>query len=381
MKKPIISLLLAASLLSLSLTGCAEENREYAQNVAAVKKGEEAAQKYIKDKYGFDAEIISSGISVIGKHDEYYYAGSPDPRSIFLEMSHNGQKFNVFVYTGEDSPVAFDDYQQDEITQGFADYFTETTGVEVSEIELRYGEFYNYQTSKEKDDCLCLMDTYFDGSNMQEVIDSFGGGMCCIKAVNQDLSCIETYELKGRYNMDHLAIANCISEDDLSKVDMKDLRSSETYHFDSIALNLKDYIVSTARSSCYVEFTPHELEGMTIITTGGDDLSLEKTTLDISKTDEGRSYEKAEILTQAYSLTADVGKVYIIIPAKDLNVNRRKGALGFLDDDVLVVVQYVQDGKIKTKGLYDFLNDENYITGDFEITGDMSDIKFAVFKK
>lgn len=158
----------------LLITGCRDKEREE----QILDHTEENALYYIKQKYGFDAQIVnasvdmSSGLFGPSYNDAAYYV-----------MEYDGDDFLVYIkiITVEDDGVAYqcsDDYQYDEIADAYKMCLDDVTGGNAETVFLKnqYRDLPDYSDSK----YLCLFNAYFDGNNLNEL--SADEGFDCFAA-------------------------------------------------------------------------------------------------------------------------------------------------------------------------------------------------------
>lgn len=114
----------------------------------------ENAAKYIKDKYGFDAEIVSIPEKNSSLWDN---AGG----CIEIKMQHEGDEFWVTAFIFE--TACLDNYQEDEITAAIEEYLHEKLpDGKITDISL---------TSHLRPLAYCISD-YYDGTNLEQILDN-----------------------------------------------------------------------------------------------------------------------------------------------------------------------------------------------------------------
>ncbi len=123
---------------------------------AQFEQASENAVRYVREKYGFDAEVI-------GTRDGWSYGD--DMKNMGLKMKYGDKEFYVFASCTEESSKACDDYQWDEISAAVESYVNEALpGGKIVCLNLSESQFLEF-----------LMYTYFDGNNIEQILSSCDG--------------------------------------------------------------------------------------------------------------------------------------------------------------------------------------------------------------
>ncbi len=116
------------------------------------------AVRYVRDKYGFDAEVIGTR-SIDG------WSYDNDMKNMGLKMKYGDKEFYVFASCTEESSKAWDNYQWDEISAAVESYVNEALpGGKIVCLNLSESLFYEF-----------LMYTYFDGNNIEQILSNCDG--------------------------------------------------------------------------------------------------------------------------------------------------------------------------------------------------------------
>lgn len=127
--------------------------------IYARRSAENSAVLFIKDKYGIEAEGDY-------KRTFSYHGGG---KWTTVKMTADGKDFTVERYTGKDGNTVFaDDYQLDEIKQAI---FNEVSRVYPDGVRRNIVVFSNDFLNNR------VIERYFDGTNLDEVLDSQGGSI------------------------------------------------------------------------------------------------------------------------------------------------------------------------------------------------------------
>ena len=161
-KRNISLLLLAFSLL---LTGCiSEEDRQQAAKWR--EQAEKNAVEYVKDKYGFDAQVLSSETQKV----EGLFSATLTSKTL-VKLEYEGKEFGVLSY-GEDEYMdkASDNYQKDIIVESYKEEVCKLFEVEPDNFEVVGGENFSSQSVNGDEFYDMYFHEYFDGENLEEVL-------------------------------------------------------------------------------------------------------------------------------------------------------------------------------------------------------------------
>ncbi len=214
------------------LTGCdtlglSEENKEKAKKYEA--QGKEMAVNYIKEKYGFDAKVLSSKAETnrvsLGP---LFLTGN-----VYVEMSHNKKKFYVRVpVAGDDYDEIADSYQNDEIKKALLEKLEDIFNSKIVEFKSPV----EYNTVGRYGGGIVYNSKYFDGSNLELFVTEF------------DASIINAKELDS-YN--HQQLETLLGDNHVKIYNYKSKKAFEQYpaiknnmiSISSNAIHMKGYYV------------------------------------------------------------------------------------------------------------------------------------------
>ena len=152
----ILSALMA---LSVIFTGCmsAEQRDEMEKNLEQAKSN---ASKYIEEKYGIEADVTEAEID--GSSGLFGF----EPNSYaYVSMRYDGWEFTVYIDGASENTDGKDDYQAEDIRVAWTDELDKITGGKAS-----FSDVSNVYITK-KECYKCLYNTYFDGGNWEELAE------------------------------------------------------------------------------------------------------------------------------------------------------------------------------------------------------------------
>ena len=149
---------MAAIVFSAAASGCMQAPTS---NVSIAKT---KAVQYIKDKYGFDAEVIDASMDT---------RGGTTLDTALVTMEHDGREFYAEIDIKTDK--GFDNYQADEIAKAFEDKINS----EIPDGKLvrldHFGHGYSSSrifTDDKKDNGMVPKEAYFDGNDLTGVLEN-----------------------------------------------------------------------------------------------------------------------------------------------------------------------------------------------------------------
>lgn len=132
LEKAVMVLLLIGFAVFLPACGTLKEEKERMQAMAAV--GEANAVKYIREKYGFEPEVVQAkACTVRDAGFKLQTTGSVD-----VWMAHGQQEFRVHISGEEEGKEGLDDYQYGLIKAEAKAYFSGLLGYEIYDLYLEY---------------------------------------------------------------------------------------------------------------------------------------------------------------------------------------------------------------------------------------------------
>ncbi|MGL5675971.1 MAG: hypothetical protein ACRDDX_06140 [Cellulosilyticaceae bacterium] len=183
MRKAMISLI---CLLCVLLTGCyTKEEKALAKQYTQQAKIN--ATNYIKEKYGFKPKILGA------QEDTMWNGWREVPRSgVVVQMKYKERKFLVRISGGKETTEGRDNYQRQDIQKDVEWLIEDELGVEPYRVGLDYGSYETYERFfVDESNKVGLVETYYDGTNLKEVLDE-GSSHCVAEFIDgPDLSLIE----------------------------------------------------------------------------------------------------------------------------------------------------------------------------------------------
>lgn len=127
--------LLIFFLIAAFLSGCgySREEKQQMREISQISK--ENAVNYIKDKYGFEAEV--TGVDVCTKRFEVL-AHPTILGCAVVSMKYDGKKIKVHISGMTDTLQGTDDFQHDVISEEAKEYFTSLLGYEIQDFYIEY---------------------------------------------------------------------------------------------------------------------------------------------------------------------------------------------------------------------------------------------------
>lgn len=188
-----IVLLICAVCICLGFTGC-NTKKELEAFKAAEEQGRINALNYVREKYGFEPEVLN----VQGEYVEPdLFPGYYDPSGpVEVTMRHEGKTFLVVITGTEASTDGEDDYQIDEITEAIK--------LRVQEVFSEYCDYIDTDTERGWG----RYHTFYDGTNIEEVMAAERHADCYVTAANMDLRNLDTVALMGELHASHVEIVN-----------------------------------------------------------------------------------------------------------------------------------------------------------------------------
>lgn len=126
--------------------------------------GKRLIQNYIKDKYGFDGEIVDV---YLGQENGSILDFFPDyDGRVSIKMKYNSKEFYVSTNAQTRDSQCYDNYQMSEIQQAVKDKITTYTGIEPFGFHFYYGNIISLNSYDNG-----LVTKYFDGNNLDDIFN------------------------------------------------------------------------------------------------------------------------------------------------------------------------------------------------------------------
>lgn len=355
-------------LASFVLTACgysAEERQEMAQYE---KQGKTNALNYVKEKYGFEADVAEVSCEKAGRGGTIDF--SPPPTGdVFVTMEWEEKNFSVYIPGDAATSEGVDNYQYEAILSALEQELQEITNLPAEALFMCYGRF-DTMSDAEKNG---LIPGYFDGQNLAEVLqDQYP--TAAVSYINQDVSGIDMAAVEERTGIRSILFVDYDSPEHYRAIEKPYYNiagSPIESGIDEHMLYMNGYRLVDYSEDVYVDCTKKESCGVLMITELAEEqVTLTKTTIDPASEWNGRGFLDAEQVSDAYALNTESRKVHVYIPVDSLSTTHTEQAD--------IVLQYVYDGKIcyyKVPG--GLTDDGNYLEAGIS-TKDRSDIRFAV---
>lgn len=355
-------------LIMVAMTGCGYTLEEKKEMKRYEKQGRENAENYIKEKYGFDAEIKDLTC-------EKYNSGavpdfSPSPTgNVFVKMNYHGEDFSVLISGETKNTDGIDNYQLPEITTALKQELYEITGVQAESAYVCYGE--NSSTDDEKNG---MIHTFYDGKNLTEILQEESPEVV-VSYVDYPVNQIPVSEVSRKTSVDTMLFVDYESQEAYQSV------RQPYYNLGGwpIANGIEDqlyqvngYRVVSADEDNYMKCEKKIRDDIILITERPEEqVNLEKTVLDSQDNWNGNGFIDAKQVADAYAVETDSEKVYVYFPVGKLNAKD-------VDRTQLVKQYRYQDKTCYDNILGGVTDDGKYIHG-IVYTRDESDIKISVF--
>ncbi len=320
------------------LTGCElEEERKQAELWRA--QAEKNAVTYIKEKYGFEAQVIDSESQKVS--DLLF---TKKTSKTLVKMEYEGNQFCVLSF-GKDEYMdeATDNYQKEELLAAVEDEITSLFGVKPDFLDVRGGDNQLDTDVNSEEFCDMFFRTYYDGTNLEEVLteDVF----YCVAEYIGDIDLDNLYEQNKtslfEHNFAHLCFVTYDNRKnmELSPINAKIEFKSAIYKH---ALYVKDALVVNGGEMIPFDMSIGQCDGFYYMNVGAD-ISQYTITKDAEIYDaddwNGHGFANATFVSDtAYYLEGDTrDKLYIYIPEE--MYNRIKSGVG--DEKVVVASRYL----------------------------------------
>lgn len=337
----------------LALSACGYTAEEKALMAQYEKLGKNNALEYIENKYGFEAKVKSVTCQTVDSSPIPDFSPAPTG-GVFVDMEYEGKTFRVYVTGEEASEEGYDNYQADSIEQAIKKAATNIAG-EIVGIQLCYGRFCVLDTHKNYG----LVNTYFDGDNLSEVLEAAGYNRAIISTVGQRLDVIEQGMMVDSFGENvYYALVDYESYDCYNVADDKSFNLTGypiVYQIEDYALFIDEYRVFQSDTEEYMDFQVAKYDDFFYCMIEGTYCNFEKTSVNTPSNWNGRGFINAKQIYDAYAVDSDAKNVIIWIPGSDI---RSKEV-----DGIRFVTQYYYEGETKYgTGVTWDIADDAYIT-------------------
>ena len=301
MKKFLILLLII-----ILLSGCySKEDKKLAKQYK--EQGKINALAYIKSKYGFDAKVKNVK-NEIDCNNSWKCINSNPTGNVIVKMNANNKDFKVYTTGTKESTEATDDYQLEEIKNGFIDFFKSNINLELYDYKIKLNaesvkELYNNNLN-DMSKYIDNIELYYIGNNLEIIntnnINNF------LQTSNGTINLIN---FKDKDTCDNYKKVNFDKEEFLIIYKESELilkrNQRNFYRYDRITtLNNEVYVYSPTTNNRF-EITESTL----------DDIKNYK------KLYEDLNYKKITQLSNAYAINRPREILYLYFPKNNIKKN------------------------------------------------------------
>lgn len=369
-KKKLYDLLLIIVMLSFLLTGCySSEDRKLAEQYR--KQGEINAVNYIKEKYGFDAKVISVEE---GKNGSALWGGldtTPNGR-VYVRFKANEKEFLVYTVGYAETLEASDDYQMDIIENDFIEFFKNNISLDLYDykLEFEYGGIKEYYDNNLEVilPYITNLELYYIGENnlssldlekIENLLQEHYGKVTLISFENKEkCNAYKNAEFENLY-LTNADMKNIYKDNELEFYQNK----KTFYKYDNIS-NFEDevYVYAHSDNNSY-KISKSNIENLKYYQKSYSDLKD----------------KKIEQITNAYSIPHSTEPLYIYFPKDKVNAKENEKIFFiseyYINGEKIYDMQaYTYNGIVGSVGDY-YMTLENFSHCDAD-----SDVVFALVR-
>lgn len=333
------------------------------------KRAKKNAVKYIKEKYGFKAKVTSS-VCQQGASGPLPIPTSTLTGEVYVYMEHEGKQFIVLISGDDKTTRGYDNYQADIINKAIREQVTNILGEIIEEVHC-YGHYAEHWNDKEYG----LVDVFYDGENLKEVLTSTNMNRAVISVVNKDLTELDSALLRKSFGKNlQYAIVNYRSHEDYKKAG-KPVYNLDTslldMDVDKYALYINDYLLLKGPEVFYYEFGIGTCDDFYYCFTKGTYCKFTKTdTVDLSPWIGNETFNERRIF-DVYAMNTDARIVNVYVPIEKLKSDDRADIVMLCTYEGKKIAEYNRSGKV---------GEEQYLTAKLYTFG-KKDICFTVVRK
>ncbi len=290
------------------LSGDNKEQKAENQQILASAKAN--AVVYVQEKYGFTASVENAV-----QERKYGMFNSTPQRFALVDMSYDGQSFHVYI-SADDAENGCDDYQFPQLKKAFCDML-EAYAPGCMNITLSGGEAQMVAYDPIEDKCEHLFRTYFDGSNLAEVI-SISPCNIVMDYVNGDFSGYADWQLPTELvesERFHLWMVSYRSEEAWQR-----MRTNTTYD-EHRSVYIEETLHIGLKKRSFESYSMREFHGICVTAKESCLDSVQITTMeeDTDNLWDGHILNNRKIITDTYLLqSGDEGQVLCFFPTAKL---------------------------------------------------------------
>ena len=345
----------------LIMGGCmTEEQKEELKKIEA--QAEINAKNYIKEKYGFDAEVVKvegvvnyDGITPYGIVTGYAN----------ITLKYEGKEFLSYISGEEETSIGIDNYQSDSI---YADMIKEAKTIANIKADDIFLEILFGGKSSEN----IMVTTYYNGENLDVIKEEIQGRVDYkIITLNADLKNYDAEIIKTNLTeYSEILMINCENTKDFENVKKANIVSF-LMDIDEYVIYIDDYLNIDRSAIEYMDIEKVLYDDFTICMRNGTfcEVTADKCN---PKDWVGRGFAKEpKQVFEAYSIDSDAEKIYFYVNIDALDVD--------YSDNVTIASSYVGEERVYyDNGVLTEVIDDKYLTKSETYRGNLL---FTVFKR
>lgn len=327
------------------------------------------AVKYIREKYGFKAKATGA-VCQQGASGPLPIPTSTLTGMVYVYMEHAGKKFIVLISGDDKTTKGYDNYQADIIDKAIREQVTNILGEIIEEVHC-YGHYVEHWNDKEYG----LVDTYYDGENLKEVLTSTYMNQAVISVVNKDLTELDSALLRKSFGRNlQYAIVNYRSHEDYKKAGnpVYNLGTSLLdMDVDKYSIYIDNYMLLKGPEVFYYKYCFGTCDDFCYCFTKGTYCKFTKMdAVDLSPWVGNKAINERRIF-DVYAMDTDARIVNVYVPSKKLKS----------DDRADIMMLYTYEGKnIFESNRSGKVGEEQYLIAKLYTFG-KKDIYFTVVRK
>lgn len=365
--KGIAVVLMLCSVFAMSACGYTAEKKALMEQYE--KQGKKNALDYIENKYGFQAKVTDVTCQKVDSSPIPDFSPAPSG-GVFVDMEYKGKAFRVYVTGEEASAEGYDNYQANSIEQAAKEAAINITG-EIVDLQLCYGRFCELESHKNYG----MVNTYFDGSNLREVLVNGDYNRAMISTVGQRLDVIENGMLTDSFGENaYYALVDYESREGYDAVAGNSFNLTGTpiaYNVEDYALFIDEYKVFRSDEEEYVDFEVGKYDNFYYCMIEGTYCNFEKTSISSPSTWNGSGFLNASQIYEAYAVDSDAKSLIIWVPYADIRSKE-------VDNTRFVTQYYYKEETRYGTGITKKIADDAYMTTTL-YPGRYESLKFSVF--
>lgn len=341
--KIVICILMICTVLTIS--GCMpDKEKEKFERVET--QAVSNAKNYIKEKYGFDAEVVTVD-GEINANGSLFYATSTGYANVTLK--YDGKEFNVHILGEEETTKGRDNYQAEII---YADMKNKINPlVDIDAEDMCIDIYYGGETNKN-----IMTSIYYNGENLDEIVQDLDVSIRYkISTLNADLENCDTESIKTNLGeFKEILILNCDNSEDFQQV-----KDAEIIQFSrdlkKYVICVDDYVMINESSTEYIDIEKTTYDGFIVCRDNGSYCEVTADSCDPKEWIGNGYHEEPKQVFGAYSIDTDADKIYLYIDVNELDTEDY--------DEATIALSYVKNGdRHYGNGILTEVIDNKYLT-------------------